>query len=127
MTDQKSEGVELTNAQFERLVGMLAENRVALQDGLREISEASRLRYIEIKKQLSLHQSTLDVVQGDLIEVQKSIHGLAETQAKHDTALGGLTELASTNFELIESINKHIHGESSRITHGAEAQGQRPQ
>lgn len=129
---------ELSSAQFDQLVSMLADNRVAIATGLSDLKREflaaleestiiSRKRFEELKTGISLTQKTLDVIEEDLGNVQSEIRALAKVQRQHTQALEGLTELASTNFDLIESLQKRIHGESGSISHGAETQGTRPQ
>jgi hypothetical protein len=114
--------VEISEAQFERLIGMLADHRVALHAAKNEISAEIQKVKTELSKQLSFLQSHVDVVEVDLNRVQK-------TQRAHDQALDGLTQLGKSNFDMNESILKHLHGESSSIRHGhaEESRGSGPQ
>jgi septation ring formation regulator EzrA len=124
----------LTHDQFERLVGMLAENRAAITSGLAALQvdlehaqETSRKRFEELKQGIALTQKTLDVMEEDLGKVQSVVREVKAEVGKHTQAIEGLTELTSTNFDLVESLNKHVLGESGSISHDAAIRGPRPQ
>jgi hypothetical protein len=122
MTDPESP-IELTPVQFERLVSLVAETRIDMRTMLNEFREENRIRHDEAKRNLALIQSSLGVVEEDLGAVQRTLREHGALLVRHGEAFDGLTKLASTNFDLIESINKHIHGESGSISHGEESQG----
>lgn len=132
--------MEISDDQYERLVGLIAEARAAfvtelnsVNVTLEEAQRSSRSRFGELKAGIELTQSSLNVIEEDLSQVQTQVRDINRVQGEHGKILGehgqsleGLTELASTNFDLIESLNKHIHGESSSIRHDAEIRGSRP-
>lgn len=125
--------MEISDDQYERLVGLIADARATfitelnhVKVALEEVQAASRSRFADLKTGQALTQTTLNVIEEDLGTVQTDVREIKAEQAKHTQSLEGLTELASTNFDLIESLNKHIHGESSSIRHDAEIRGSRP-
>jgi hypothetical protein len=116
--------VELTDAQFEQLIGMLAANRVEFRSGIAELKAEARGGLAEIRKGLTLLQSASGVIEEDLTEVQKLLRSQGETIVKQTQAIDGLTQLGKTNFDMNESILKILHGEESSNSHDrAEIQG----
>lgn len=124
--------MELTEAQYDRLITMLADNRVAVHTARNELG----LELAQIKKDLSRQiqflQSSIDVIDADLTKVQSvqreqgSLLGSVERMQRDDHAilmaidqsLEGVTQLGKTSFDMIESLNKHVLGESSNLHHG---------
>lgn len=114
---------ELSDAQFERLVGMLADNRVAVTQLTNDVD----LWRQEVQRELQgmrhdfrMQGELLRALEGDVAQIQR-------TQRAQDQALDGITQLCKTTFDLHESLQKHIHGESSSIQHGESAESPRAQ
>ena len=115
--------MEMSMEMFERIVGLLAENRVAIQTS--ENALGQRLDGIqkdlgEIRTTHSLHRASLEALEEDLTEVQKELRSINRALGSQDQALEGLTQLTKTNFNMTESVLKHIHGEAGGIGHGQE-------
>ncbi|MES2403754.1 MAG: hypothetical protein V4567_05360 [Pseudomonadota bacterium] len=124
--------MELSDSQFERLVTMLADNRAAIRTVKNELS----LEIQAVKRDLGLRiefvAGKLEAVEEDLGKVQttgrehgallESIDGMTREQAgiiqAMDQALVGVTQLSKTSFDMIESLNKHVLGESGTLHHG---------
>ncbi len=126
--------IELSDDQFERLIGLMAEHRVAILTELNDFRQDLTRRVDDLKIGLGLAHTALGVIEEDIGKIQSAqrIHSqeleqVKELQAEHTQALLGVTELSKTNFDLIETLNKHIHGESSTISHDAAIRGLRPQ
>jgi len=109
--------VELSEAQFERLVGMLADNRVAIHTVKNEVVAAIAESEGRLKKEIQFLGAGLTALEEDMGRVQVGIRELLKTQGDHSQAVDGLTQLGKTNFDMNESILKQLHGES-----GASAQ-----
>lgn len=116
--------MEMSDAQFEHLVGMLAQARVEFRDGLSEVQREVREGISTSRKNQIVAQSTLDAIDLDIQKIQRTLRA-------HDQSLDGLTQLSKTNFEMNESILKALHGEPGSITmhHGEteESRGTGPQ
>lgn len=133
--------MELSDGQFEQLVGMLAESRAAIAGLASDVKvglEGVELRLMkEITAVAKNHQFTMSLLQAleeDVGGLQSAVRRIGETQrttiASYDQALDGLTQLCRSTFDMTESIQKHIHEESSRSGHDEgtqESRSQRPQ
>lgn len=114
---------ELSDAQFERLVGMLADNRVAVT----QLSNDVELWRQEVSQSLQGMRHDFRL-QGDLLRaIEEDVAKIQSIQRDQDQALEGITQLCKTTFDLHESLQKHIHGESSSIQHGESAESPRTQ
>lgn len=112
--------MELSDAQFEQLVGMLADNRTAIintkNELMNELEKTKRELRQEIKGVsggLSLLGSQLTALEEDVGKVQAGVRGHTEEFGKVHQTLEGITQLTKSTWDLSESIQKHIHGESS--------------
>lgn len=114
---------DLSDYQFERLVGMLADNRVAVTQLGNELDlfrQEIQQVFQGMNRDLSMQGKLLHAVEEDLSGVQRTLRD-------HTQALDGITQLCKTTFDLHESLQKHIHGESSSIEHGVTAESTQPQ
>lgn len=112
--------MELSDAQFEHLVGMLADNRTgiinATNELMNELEKTKRELREEIKAAVAgqgILSAHLSAIEEDVGKVQVAVRGHTEEFGKVHQALEGLTQLAKSTWDLSESIQKHIHGESS--------------
>lgn len=111
---------ELTDPQYERLITMLAENRVAVSDLHTALTLAERewqSKLDQILAGLKLQGSALAAIEEDLTEIQKEMREMKETVGQHAQSLDGITQLTMTNYDLLETLTKHVHGESESIRH----------
>jgi len=108
--------VELSEAQFDRLVSMIADNRVAMHTVKNELVAALEASEERIKKELQFLRSSMGAIEEDVGKMQVSLRKLLERQGEHGQALDGLTQLGKTNFDMNESILKEIHGDSGPVT-----------
>ena len=108
--------VELSEAQFDRLVSMIADNRVAMHTVKNELVAALEASEERIKKELQFLRSSMGAIEEDVGKMQVSLRKLLERQGEHGQALDGLTQLGNTNFDMNESILKEIHGDSGPVT-----------
>lgn len=112
--------MELSDAQFEHIVGLLADNRVAIvsakNEMLTELERAKRDLRVEIRSAVDGQRvigSQLTAIEEDLGQLQKGQRGGREEIALINQTLEGVTQLCKSTWDLTESIQKHIHGESS--------------
>jgi ABC-type transporter Mla subunit MlaD len=113
--------VELTDEQFDRLLNTLGEARADLITTLNDLRLDLEQRLDELKIGQGLLHTAANVIEEDVGKIQATLR-------EHTQALDGITELSKTNFDLIESLNKHIHGESSTLSHADRAiRGTQPQ
>jgi hypothetical protein len=119
--------MELSDAQFEHLVGMLADNRVAIVNVefalMTELEKTKRELREEIKAAVSgqgLLTAHLTAIEEDVGKVQATLRGHTEELGKVDRqlrfvhqSLEGVTQLCKSTWDLTESLQKHIHGEAS--------------
>lgn len=110
--------MELSDGQFERLVGMLADNRVAISNLGHELS--SRIEQIN-KNQIVL-QSSIDCLEPELNQVQLALRTQASTLQEHTQALDGITQLTKSIFDVTESINQREIEESKRRAPSADVE-----
>ncbi len=110
--------MELSDAQFEHLVGMLADNRTAIintkNEVLNELEKTKRELREEIKAAVAgqgLIGSHLTAIEEDVGKVQVTLRGHTEEFGKVHQALEGITQLSKSTWDLTESLQKHIHGE----------------
>lgn len=110
--------MELSDAQFEHLVGMLADNRTAIintkNEVLNEVEKTKRELREEIKAAVSgqgLIGAHLTAIEQDVGKVQVTLRGHTEEFGKVHQALEGITQLSKSTWDLTESLQKHIHGE----------------
>ena len=124
--------MELSDTQFERLVTMLADNRAAIHTAKSALS----VEIQQVKKDLALRiefvAGKLEAVEEDLGKVQKTqreqgalLGSIESLQREHtgviaqmDQSLMGVTQLAKSNFDMVESINKHLLEGSDTLQHG---------
>lgn len=132
--------MELSDAQYDRLITMLADNRVAVHTAKKQLSEEIQQVKKDLSKQIGFLSSQVDAVDADLTKVQKAtrehaavLDSVEKTQREHggilkamDQSLEGVTQLGKTTFDMVESINKRALGESSTIIHGDAQDSQRP-
>lgn len=125
--------IELSDAQFEALLNRLGDQQAATVRAVSDLRLDLGQRLDDLKLGLGLAHTALGVLEEDLGKAQVALRAqgvslgeIQTTLTEHTQALEGLTELCSTNFDLVESLNKHIHGESSNITHDAAIRGSRP-
>jgi len=113
--------VELTDAQFDHLIDELAKTRVATLTAISDLEGKLTKRIDDLRSGMGLMHTTFNVIEEDVGKIQATLR-------EHTQALEGLTELSKTNFDMLESVNKHIHGESSTISHDDHAiRGTQPQ
>lgn len=118
--------MELTDGQFERLVGMLADNRAAISTVKAELLMALSESEKRIKTQVGLLHSAVDVLDVDLTRVQSALRKQGQQFERMEQSIVGLTELSKTNFDMQATILKRLHGEESdTITHGQTNESQR--
>lgn len=120
--------MELTDGQFERLVAMLAENRVAIVNAentlMSELEKTKRELRGEIKAAVSgqgLLSSHLTAIEEDLGKVQVAQRGHTEELGKMHQALDGVVQLTKSTWDQTESIQKRIHGEGIEHVAGHES------
>jgi len=102
--------VELSDAQFDQLIDMMAKTRVDTLTAIDDFRRDLNKRIDDLRSGAGLMHTAFNVLEEDVGKIQA-------LQREHTQALEGLTELGMTNFDMLESINKHIHGESSTISH----------
>jgi hypothetical protein len=112
--------IELSEDQFKILLDGAARGRVDVLTAINDLRLELAQKLNDLKVGFGLMRATLAVLEEDVGKIQV-------LQREHTQSLEGLTELTSTNFDLIESMNKHIHGESSTIAHDAAIRGTRTQ
>ncbi len=124
--------MDLSDSQFDQLVTMLADNRTAIAEAKRDLSIEIQDAKRDLGIQIGFMASKLEAVEEDLGQLQtiarahgallESIEGSIREQSgtikAMDQSLVGVTQLAKTNFDMIESLNKHVLGESSTLHHG---------
>jgi hypothetical protein len=125
--------MELTDGQFERLVGLLAENRVAIvtakNEIMSEVEKTKRELREEIRSAVSgqtLTRAHLTAIEEDVGKVQVILRGHTAEFGKVHQALEGITQLTKSTWDQTESLQKHIHGETS-LEHVTGHESQRPQ
>lgn len=121
--------MELSDTQFERLVTMLADNRVAIVTAKNALSVEIQAVKQDLGLRIEFMGGKLEAIEEDLGKVQatgrehaallESIDSTTREQVgivkAMDQSLVGVTQLAKTNFDMIESLNKHILGESGTL------------
>lgn len=117
--------MELSDAQFEHIVGLLAENRVALQGLKNEIeidrkTDAARLE--GIAKNLVVLQSSIDCLEPELNKLHTAVRTQAVTLSEHTQALDGVVQLAKSSYDIVESINLRQLEESKRRAPSADVE-----
>jgi hypothetical protein len=124
--------MELTDGQFERLVGLLAENRVAIVTASNELMSELEKTKRELREEIrhiasgqSLLGSHLTAIEEDIGKVQVAQRGHTEEFGRVHQALEGLTQLSKSTWDISESIQKHIHGEAGSIDHVTDQESQR--
>lgn len=112
--------MELSDAQFEHIVGLLTENRVAITSAknemLTELERAKRDLRVEIRAAVAGQQvigAQLTAIEEDLGQLQKGQRGGREEIALIHQNLEGVTQLCKSTWDLTESLQKHIHAEVS--------------
>ena len=124
--------MELSDSQFERLVTMLADNRVAIATAKNELSAEIQTVKRDLGLRIEFVAGKLEAVEEDLGKVQSTQreHGallgsVEQLQREHtdviaqmDQSLLGVTQLAKSSFDMIESVNKHLLGEPGTLQHG---------
>lgn len=124
--------MELTDGQFERLVGLLSENRVAIQTAtieiMSELEKTKRELRGEIKAAVfgqALIGSHLTALEEDVGKVQATLRGHTEEFRKVHQSLEGIVQLTKSTWDLSESLQKRI-GETS-LEHATGHESHRPQ
>lgn len=110
--------MELSDSQFERLVGMLADNRVAIANLGSDLS----LQIGQLAKNQLVLQSSVDCLEPELNQIQLALRTQAQTLAQHTQALDGLTQLTKSIFDVTESINQRELEESKRRAPSADVE-----
>jgi chromosome segregation ATPase len=100
----------MSDAQMEQVIGMLADLRVKQLELSHDIQED----HAERKASQKILSESLHAIEQDLGKVQASLRDVLRSLGSHEQALDGLTQLAKTNFDLTESLQKYVHGEESR-------------
>ena len=125
--------MELSDGQFEQLVGMLADNRTAirtveinLMNELEKTKRDLRAELQAIAAGQTLLSSHIIAVEEDLGKVQIAQRGHTEEFLQIHQALDGLTQLGKSTWDISESLQKHIHGEDKRLDHVADQESQQP-
>ena len=103
--------MDMSDAQFEQLVGLIAESRVEFRQAISDLKIDLQAGFAGVRKNQVVAHETLVAVEGDLATVQ----GLLR---KHEQALDGLTQLSKTNFDILDTVRKQLSGESITMTHG---------
>ena len=100
--------MELNDDQFERIIGMLAENRAAVS----ELRQEMKVEFESIRREITvgsrISSEAFVAIQEDLTQVQSM-------QRSHDQALRGLTQLCKSTFDVAESAMKRVIEESNRV------------
>ena len=95
---------EVSDEQFERLVGLIAETRVAVFEVKSSLEvEISSLRE-SLGANLLVLKEQVGVIEEDLNEQQALTRRVLE---EHGQALEGLTQLGQSNFDLLQSVLEH--------------------
>lgn len=109
--------MELSDAQFEHIVGLLAENRVAVinlsnEMQLARTEDAARISVNE--KNLLVLQSSIDCLEPELNKIHTALRTQAATLTEHTQALEGVVQLTKSAYDIVESINQRQLEEERR-------------
>lgn len=141
--------MELSDGQFEQLVGMLADNRVQIINATNELkhellTEIERTRR-DLREELraisgsatishNLLAAQLTTIEEDLGQMQvmqraqgSSILVAAEQVRQINQSMDGLTQLAKSTWDLVESQQRRTHGESSATDYVSGHESSQPQ
>lgn len=104
--------MSISEEQYERLIGLLTDNRVAITTLGREIG--LRLDELERGQQLGfkLLGARCQAIEDDIGKVQSELREVVRVQTEHTQSLVGLTQLCKSGWDLTESLQRHIHGEA---------------
>lgn len=123
--------MELSDTQFERLVGMLADNRVALTNAISDLKSDLDLRLAGIEKNQLVLQSSVDCLEPELNQIHTALRTQAtaledhgKELAIHGQALDGVTQLTKSCFDVVESINQRDLAESKHRAPSADVERQ---
>lgn len=116
--------MELSDGQFEHIVGLLAENRVAINNVSSELQAVERRLLKEIgvvSRNAELTHALATAIEEDVGKVQTQVRRVSETQrttiASYDQTLDGIVQLGRSTFDMVESIQKQVHEELRRPAH----------
>lgn len=122
--------MELSDGQFEHLVALLAEGRVAVTTAKNELmTEVERVRR-EIREEIRLRDQLLvgqlTAIEEDMGKVQGALRAHAEEFGRMHQTLEGVVQLGKSSFDICQSLQQHVHkDQSGRDVTGQESQ--RPQ
>lgn len=137
--------MELSDGQFEQLVGMLADNRVQLTNIKNELMNELMKTKRDLREELralsataatshTLLASQLTAIEEDIGQVQvlqraqeSSALALQGSVRQIDQSMEGLTQLAKSTWDLVESTQRRAHGESSATDYASGHESPRAQ
>lgn len=120
--------MQVSDEQFEQLVGMIAESRVELRQGISDLQFEIRTGFSNLHKNQIVTQSEIEALIDDVKLIQRTQRDQGLVLGELLQATDGLTQLCKTNFDLTESIMKRLLGEESgTVSHGQESHGSSPQ
>ncbi len=109
--------MEISDAQYEHLVGMLADNRVAIVNAKNDLLLAIGKVKEDFGISHTLIHESLKVLGEDVTKVQGTLRDHGRSLAAHSQAIDGLVQLCKSTFDAAESANKRVLGESSTLRH----------
>lgn len=125
--------MELSDQQFEHIVGLITECRVGIisakNEMLTELERAKRDLRVEIRSAVAgqgVIGSQLTAIEEDLGQLQKGQRGGREEIAEIKQSLEGVVQLTKSTWDLTESLQKHIH-ENTSLEHVARQESHRAQ
>ncbi len=111
--------MEISDEQFDRLVGMIAESRVEFRAAMSDLQLELRTGIAGIRSNQVVIKETLSAIEAELNQIHIK-------QRSQDQALDGLTQLGKTNFDMNESVLKALHdGLGSSTMHHGDAEENR--
>lgn len=114
--------MEISDAQFEYLTGLIAESRVEMRQGLSDLRIEIRDGFAGVRKGQIIANETAQALEADVGGMQRVQRAHGEVLGRIEQAVDGLTQLGKTNFDMNESILKKLHGEESgTVSHGQES------
>jgi len=120
--------MEISDAQFEQLVAMIADSRVEMRQGLSDLQLELRTGFASFRKNQIVTQSEIEALTEDVQMLQNTQRDQGLVLGELLQATDGLTQLCKTNFDLTESIMKRLRSEESgTVSHGQESHGSGPQ
>lgn len=125
--------MELSDQQFEQIVGLITECRVGIisakNEMLGELERAKRDLRVEIRSAVAgqaVIGSQLSAIEEDLGQLQKGQRGGREEIAQIKQSLDGVVQLTKSTWDLTESLQKHIH-ENTSLEHATGQESHRAQ